>query len=255
MTQIAIKRRIPELLVIAALLASSWSCTGTPGVELPSFPDCAGPIIVHVMVDQTKSMKLTSTETPSVGDFDPLIDKLAACGGYLKVTFIRDRPDQANLRLQFPEPPPLPDKPVKVREEEEYEFNDRMAAYSRQLLGLHDEMVRSRQQIEPSIQGFRRELKDLLGRPMANATDFNSALNDALVFLSVSGDVGWRKHPVKYLIINSDALDEKRKSLLKIPNEADVFWINTSTDDKALEGIRFTRCDDFATAVRRIVNK
>lgn len=243
-----------QLLIIPllAVAAGPTSCTNVP-VEV-SEGRCEKPVIAAVLIDQTKSMRSTSTATPAVEDFDPLIDKLATCGGYLKVTFIRDRPDPLSPRLQFAEPPPLTDKPVKRDEEEEYEFDDRMAAHSRQLLDRRDEIAQSRQQLEPSIQDFRKELDDLLARPMANATDFNSALNDAFVFLSVSGNVGWRNQPTKYLIINSDALDEKRKSLLKIPNEADVFWINTSTDDKALDGIRFTRCDDFATAVRQIAN-
>ena len=246
--------RLPVAIVTSAALIGNWSCAGT-GVTRTNLEetDCASPTVVAVMIDQTKSMRATSTAMPSVEDFDSLVEKLRTCGGELKVTFVRNRPDQGSIRLRFPDPPSVPDKPVQGADEENFEFDDRMAAYGRQLIERRNEIAMSRKDMEPVVQNFRSELRDRLKRPLTNKTDFNSALNDAEVFLATDGD--WRNHPAKYLIINSDALDEKQKPRLGIRIDPDIFWINTSTNDKALSGHRFTRCDSFASAVRQIISR
>ena len=230
------------------------SCSTLP-IQPPTDPGCATPLVAIAIVDQTKSMRSTSTAMPTVEDFNPLIDKLATCGGDLNVTFVRDRAEQGGPKLHFPEPPPLPEKPVQGSEEEDFEFGERMAIYGRKLLDWGDAVERSRKELEPAIERFREELQDRLERPMADVTDFNSALNDARVFLGASGDAGWRNRPANFLIINSDALDERRKPLLNIEIDAEVFWINASTSDEALKGLRFKRCDSFAVAVRMIANR
>ena len=246
--------KTPALHHTLVFVASLLMCTCVNGpVQPPTGKSCETPIIADVIVDQTKSMRATSTATPSADDLDPLFEKLAGCGGELKVTFVRDRPDQALPTLRFPEPPSVPDKPVQGADEENFEFDDRMAAYGRQLIERRNEIAMSRKDMEPVVQNFRSELRDRLKRPLTNKTDFNSALNDAEVFLATDGD--WRNHPAKYLIINSDALDEKQKPRLGIRIDPDIFWINTSTNDKALSGHRFTRCDSFASAVRQIISR
>jgi hypothetical protein len=242
------------LIPVASLALLSCACT--PTVEQPGLEAvCKAPIIVEALIDQTKSMRSTSTTTPATEDFDPLIEKLGTCGGELDVGFVRDRPRTDALRLRFPEPPALPDKPVQAPEEENYEFGDRMADYGRRLLDRRNEIADTRTKLDPTVQAFRRALRERLSRPLADHTDFNSALNDAEVFLASALDSGWRSRPKQYLIINSDALDEKRKQRLNIKSGATVFWINTSTDDKALSGFQFTRFSDFASAVRQITDK
>jgi hypothetical protein len=252
-TMTKMKTRSCQVLVLTASVFIG-SCMNTP-IQLPTEISCERPIVVGVLIDQTKSMRSTSTATPTVEDFDALLNKLSACGGELDAAFVRDRAEASVSRLRFPEPPPMPDKPVQVAGEEDYEFGDRMADYGRQLLDRRDEIAQTRTNLDPAIQAFRSAMRERLSRPLADHTDFNSALNDAEVFLASAVGGGWRTRPERYLIINSDALDEKLKRRLGIKSGATVFWINTSTDDSALSGFQFTRFSDFATAVRRITDK
>ena len=51
----------------------------------------------------------------------------------------------------------------------------------------------------------------------------------------------------------ADAIDTQKRPRFNFRSGANIYWVNTTTDDKALAGLRFTRFESFPAAVRNIV--
>lgn len=213
---------------------------------------CRNPLIAVAALDTTGSMKSAGTSPPILEDFYPMIERLSECGGELAVIFIRDRAEIGAERLLFPEPPAVPTRPTKLEDEESYEFSDRLDYYNSKVLERQDWIEANRSAMQPRIDAFMGAIKQRMERPLANATDFNSAMNSADVILG-EGDSVWMEHPEKFLILVSDGIDTQRRPRFGFKSGAKVFWVNTTTDEKALAGLQSTRFESFAAAIRNIV--
>ncbi len=247
------------LLIIAAAGVAAAGCqAGTQSnlseTDLQKAIDgaCSKPLTGVAALDATGSMKSTATRPPVLEDFDPLIERLSECGGEIAVIYIRDQAETGAERLLFPEPPGLPTRPIKQDDEEPYEFSDRLADYNSKLLGRVQWIEANWSAMQPRIDAFLAALKRQMEKPPAKATDFNSAINSADVLLAEGNNV-WTVEPEKYLIIVSDAIDTQKRPRFNFRSGANIYWVNTTTDDKALAGLRFTRFESFPAAVRNIV--
>ena len=213
---------------------------------------CRNPLIAVAALDTTGSMKSAGTNPPLLEDFYPMIERLSECGGELAVIFIRDRAETGAERLPFPEPPAVPPRPIKREDEESYEFSDRLDYFNSKVLERQNWIEANRSVMQPRIDAFLGAVKHRMERPLANATDFNSAMNSADVVLG-EGDSIWIEHPEKFLIVVSDGIDTQRRPRFAFRSGAKVYWVNATTDEKALAGLEFSRFESFAAAIRNIV--
>jgi len=253
----ALKCILLSTIAVACLVASACQDGTQPHLseaEIQKAIDsaCSKPFTGVAALDGTGSMKSTATRPAVIDDFNPLIDRLSECGGEIAVIYIRDQAETGAERLLFPEPPALPARPIKQDDEEPYELSDRLDNYNSKLLERVQWIEANRAAMQPRIDAFLAAVKRQMERPAAKATDFNSAINSADVLLAEGNNV-WAVEPEKYLIIVSDAIDTQKRPRFDFRSGANIYWVNTTTDDKALAGLRFTRFESFPAAVRNIV--
>ncbi len=246
------------VLASSLLLTSCMSEPSSPGfsyAELLEFENkvCRAPLREVTLIDQSGSMKTAGTQQVQAEEFQPLIDRLSECGGELSVLFIREDLGAGPEHLFFPEPPSISERPVKTQGEEEYEFSDRTAAYHAELIEAKKQTEKTRTEMTPKIDEFLARMRQLLARAPAGGTDFNSAINNADIFLSESDSV-WNTKPEKYLIVVSDAIDTRKRPRFVFKSGAHFYWVNTTTDVKTLAGLEVTRFQNFASAVRNVTS-
>lgn len=202
------------------------------------------------MIDESTSMISSGTSAVEAEELHPLIDALTECGGALGVGFVREAPQPGMVRIDFQVPTALPSRPVQRDGEENYEFDDRVAAYNQVVA---DRIANNKKRSDDKgveIDAFLKRVGRLLGRPRAKATDLNSGLNAAEIFLS---EPGVPPSCQKYLVVVSDGLDNRRRPLVSVKTDATVLWINSTSPDKVLSRYRPSRAESFPAAVDFIV--
>ena len=234
----------------AALVPSSCAGKLAEGSEVvltkpPVVKACESPIDVVVIGDQSASMKNSGTAVIQAEELIPLIQQLSECGGELGVTFVRESPEPGIKRIRFPEKPALPEEPLQREGEEAYEFEDRVSAYKEQLVKRGEKIDHERTALKPKIESFLTQIRESLARRHSNATDLNSALNAADIFLAEEGDAAR-----SFLIIVSDGIDTEKRARLDKKSGVNVLWVNTTTEEKKSPWPTARRFENFESAVR-----
>lgn len=243
---------IALLFLSIVLSASCGTSIGSTDDLPPVGMECRTQLRVAVVIDESTSMTTSGTARVKAEELRPLIDALVDCGGVLGVGFIRDVPQPGMERIDFPRPPMLPEAPVMLEGEQTYEFDDRVAAFNQLRVERAASVRDALEKKKPEIDGYFHKIDDQLARPGSKATDLNSALNAADLFLSEPvKNLDWQKT----LIIVSDGLDNRRKFRRPFTSGARVLWVNSTSDDKVLSDYSATRVEALKAAVDDVINK
>ena len=234
------------------LITLTASCDKTQGSEIelpPLAAECRVPIKIAVVIDESTSMSTSGTAPVKADELRPLINALANCGGTLGVGFVREAPQPGLSRIEFPRPPLLPAAPQMSVDEQSYEFDDRVAAFNQQRLDRVNSVKSVLESKKSEIDGYFRNIDDLLARPAAKGTDLNTTLNAADLFLAEPvRDPPWQLT----LIVVSDGVDTARRPRRQVRGNARVLWVNTTSDDKVLPSA--IRVEALKAAVDEVIN-
>lgn len=249
----SVRETLIGVLTFLVLTIFAASCSESKSIvnDLPPLSaECRNSVRVAAVIDESTSMSTSGTAPVKANELRRLIDALAECGGALGIGFVREAPESGLERIEFPRPPLLPAAPVRSPDEQDYEFDDRVAAFNQLRVDRGDAVESVLEKKKPEIDGYFRKVDDLLARPAAKGTDLNSALNAAEIFLS---EPGIPPHCQKYLVIVSDGLDNRGRPLVAVKTDAAVLWINSTSAEKVLSRYRASRIESFPSAVDFIV--
>lgn len=213
---------------------------------------CRNPVEIGVAVDQSGSMRWSGTPAVTAEDLKPLLEQVLNCGGTLGVTFIRFDSAKPVERFRVPEPPPMPAQPAQNKDEEDYEFADRLDEYRRQVKEREKAIRQKRADLQPKVESYLNNLAALLARSPKGATAFWSAISRLKIFLTES-TAAWRDRPHRYLIIVSDAADTTGKTINAFKSDATILWVNANAPDKNLKDFPSKRFENFSAAVAEIL--
>ncbi len=243
------------IVPIFSVMLGCASCSEGPTVVPPllATAQCGERADIGVLFDKSGSMETARTTAANANDLHPLIDSLLECGSELAVGFIRDRNETGMRRLRFAVQPGVPDLKPKGEKEPDYQYLDRLADHNRKLAARREAIEAVKEKRRPEIDEYLAGIQQALSTKPSRTTDFNSAMNQADIFLAEAGSASPGRK--KYLIVVSDALDTARRRRLEFTSGAAVLWVNTTTDKKIMAGTNATRFESFASAVLHVAGE
>ena len=219
---------------------------------------CAVPLEVAVMQDKSKSSQEYRTPQLSVGNLEPIVKQLRACGGELAVGLIRAESNRSLARLYVPRPdlPPLPQKPSRKEADNAFEYDQAMMEHRKEHKKAKAARKRARarhqREVKKRVKAFKTKLAELLETaPNANYTDVWGGIRRAELFLA-EPDASYDTAPRKAMIVISDARDNAGKPPVGVPLEsgAEVLLVNGAPSLGSLKKVEPTRFESIDGAVR-----
>jgi len=235
------------------VLTSISSCEKPREVAVPTFTaECAGPVSVTEVIDQSGSMETSSTAPVASTDLIPLLDRIERCGGELNVLFVREAPERGATRIELSEPPPALPKPKQYEDETDYDFTDRILKYKSEMIAREKQITEAAKKGKESIKEFVSLMDKKLRREQAAETDLISALNSAET-LARTAKVRWKGRAQLYTIVVSDGLDTRRRSRLFDTSVSNLLWVNTTSKQSDLGSGNFRRFENHPAAVSEVL--
>ncbi|MCO6509572.1 MAG: hypothetical protein J5I65_02160 [Aridibacter famidurans] len=237
------------------LLSSISSCERPKEVVDPTFTaDCAGPVSVTEVIDQSGSMETSSTASVESKDLLPLLDRIQQCGGELNVLFVREAPERGATRIEFSEPPSSVPRPKQQEDETDYDFTDRILKYKSEMMAREKQIEEMARKGKGSIKDFVNTIDKKLRRKEAAETDLFSALNSSEI-LSRTAKVRWKGRAQLYTIVVSDGLDTRGRSRLFDNSVSNLFWVNTTSKKSDLGSGDVRRFENHPAAVNEVLQR
>lgn len=209
------------------------------------------PVKIAVMLDKTGSMDEARTPQTESKDFDPLMDLLLKGGGEFALGVIRDTTDIPLARLYIEAPPIPPTAPSE--EGNRFVVADRMDIYQKELASYKKQIAKWENEAKEKISTFRNKLRMLAIMPInAPNTDLYGAVERAELFLS-EPDMSWPRPPRRYLVLETDGLDNVQKKPIVVRSGAKIIVVNGTGSLGALAPLNPTRFESLEAALRFVV--
>jgi hypothetical protein len=191
----------------------------------------AKPFLIAILDDKTMSFPEGDIASLDISDVRRPAQRLMETSGEIAYGVIDENADARLFRVR------IPPKPGKI----ERSTNQNVLLRYREDSKRRDEYEKN----EQDIQHWKQESADRIDRwcdsiepllPLprdARMTDFNGAVDRALLFLSEDCSI-WHSEPVKVLIIISDCQDNRGRGIPDIPTDVLVVHITNLEGKEAL---------------------
>ena len=222
---------------------SPSTTSGSPTTEAASesrIKTACGPVKIACLQDKTGSSE-DGVPQLTLKEVEVLIQMLRRCGGEIGFGLIRDRSNQALLRLRIEAPPAAPPPPAKARNQ--FKEVENRAAHQKQMQAYEERLRLWQGEADQRIALFRSALEPLLARK-ANApkTDVWGGVRRADLFLAES-DAAWKQPTHRWAVFITDGKDNARGPGHVMSSNAAVVVVSGGTSNtgmlESLKPLRF----------------
>ena len=209
----------------------------------------SSPLRVVIITDKTASTLHTRTEQVTLGDIQPIFDRLMESGGELRIGSIQENSNKPFLRLRIEQPPTKPLSPdfsenPFERAEQEADWNEIIGRWDR-------DYERWKVQSINAIDSYKKTvLPQLESPPNRKRTDVYSVLTRSDVALSETHR--FRIQPVNVILLATDGEDNVRKHFSGLRSSAKVVVANGDGNIGVLQSLNPEKFESLAAALQFI---